>query len=340
MITPVDGGPYRCALVVRYEDEIDDSLLGALADATGLTFAYYGNGGFGGETLADVYADASGRSLLIEVVADEVGAKAVFVRAESADEAVAIRTVVGERFQVWTEQTLRAQLEGALADAPWTLVAMMMATGGAEPDPETVGLLQRALGHGDDDVRQAAEYARTVAAELVHPPVVMREAPRERPTGVLAPARPVGGEQDWVTVRPGIPDRAVPRPVVWVRLATDDAEKPAVWSFREDWNIAVIGRDTDGSGWKEAIYTTMDEETALHIVEHPALGTVVHTAVHGTHAEATAAALREALGGEILDGPPPGLERTAPGPSRGAAKAGGRAGGRLRRRRSGRRRPR
>ncbi|GAA4295751.1 hypothetical protein ACFQY7_23760 [Actinomadura luteofluorescens] len=335
MITPVDVGPYRSALVIRYEDGVDDALLSALADATGLTFAYYGNGGFGGETLADVYADASGRTLLIEVAADEVGVKAVFVRAESADEAVAIRAVIGEHVQVWTEQTLRAQLEGTLSDAPWTLVALMMATGGAEPDPETADLLQRALGHGDGDVREAAEYARAVAAELVHAPVVMREAPRERPTGVLAPARPVEGEEDWVTVRPGIPNRAVPRPVVWVRLATDDAERAAVWAFTEDWNIAVVGRDTDGSGWKEAIYTTMDEETALHIVEHPALGTVVHTAVHGTHAEATAAALREALGGEILDGAPPGLERTARSP-----KADRPSGGRFRRSRSGRRRPR
>lgn len=311
MITPVDAGPYRCALVIRYQDEVDDSLLDALTGATDLTFAYYGNGGFGGETLADVYADESGRNLLIEVTADEVGAKAVFVRAESADEAVAIRAVVGEHFQVWTEQTLRAQLEEALAEAPWTLVAMMMATGGAEPDPETVDLLQRALAHGDDDVREAAEYARTVAGELVHPPVVMREAAREKPTGVLAPARPVEGEEDWVTVRPGMPDRAVPRPVVWLRLAADDAEAPGVWAYTEDWNIAVIGRDTDGSGWKEAVYTTMDEETALHIVEHPALGAAVHAAVHGTRAGATAVALREALGGEVLDGPPSGLERTA-----------------------------
>ncbi|MEU8121370.1 hypothetical protein AB0C21_21900 [Spirillospora sp. NPDC049024] len=312
MITPVEGGPYRCALVIQWEDEVDDSLLSALADATGLTFAYYGNGGFGGETLADVYVDDSGRNLLIEVTADEAEAKAVFVRAESAEKAVAIRAVVGEHFEVWTEQTLRAQLEEDLPEGPWALIPMMMATGGAEPAPETADLLQRALGHGDDKVRSAAEYARTVAAELVHPPVVMREAPRERPTGVLAPARPVEGEEDWVTVRPGTPGRTIPRPVFWVRLATDDAEKPAVWAYTENWNIAVIGRDTDGSGWKEAIYTTMDEGTALHIVEHPALGTVVHIAAHGTHAEATAAALREALGGEILDGPPSGLERTAP----------------------------
>jgi hypothetical protein len=311
MIDPVDGGPYRCALVVRYEDEVDGTLLGALADTTDLTFEYYGNGGFGGETLADVYADASGRNLLIEVAADEVGAKAMFVRAESAERAVAIRAAVGERFQVWTEQTLRAQLEEALTEAPWTLVAMMMAVGGAEPEPETVDLLQRALAHGDEDVREAAEYARAVAGELVQPPLVMREAPREKPTGVLAPARPVEGEEDWVTVRPGIPDRAVPRPLVWLRLATEDAEELAVWAYREDWNIAVIGRDTDGSGWQEAIYTTTDEETALHLVRHPALGTAVHAAVHGTDAEPTAAALREALGGEILDGPPPALEETA-----------------------------
>ncbi|WP_433473214.1 hypothetical protein ACQPZP_30795 [Spirillospora sp. CA-142024] len=312
MITPVDGGPYRCALVVRYEDEADEALLGALADATGLTFEYYGNGGFGGETLADVYADASGRNLLIEVMADEVGAKAMLVRSESAERAVAIRSVVGERFRVWTEQMLRAQLESSLTEAPWTLVAMMMAVGGATPEPETMDLLQRALDHGDDDVREAAEYAREVAGELVHPPVVMRDAPREKPTGVLAPERPVEGEEDWVTVRPGIPDRAVPRPVAWLRLATDDAEKPAIWAYTEDWDIAVIGRDTDGSGWTEAIYTTTDEEAALHIVQHPALGTAVHVAVHGTGAEATAVALREALGGEALAGLPPGLERTAP----------------------------
>jgi hypothetical protein len=311
MITPVDGGPYRCALVVRYEDQVDEALLSALAEATGLTFEYYGNGGFGGETLADVYAAESGRNLLIEAMADEIGAKAMFAWAESAERAVAIRAVVGEHFKVWSEQMLRAQLEEALTEGPWSLVAMMMAVGGAEPEPETADLLQRALGHGDGDVREAAEYARQVAGEIVHPPVVMREAPREKPTGVLAPERPVEGEKDWVTVRPGLPDRAVPRPVTWLRLATDDPDKAVVWANRADWFLDVIGRVTDVSGWEETIYT-MDEETALHIVRHPALGTAVHCAVHGTEAEATVTALHESLGGEILDGPPPALKHTAP----------------------------
>ncbi|TDD81611.1 hypothetical protein E1293_18215 [Actinomadura darangshiensis] len=311
MITPVDGGPYRCALLVRYEDEVDETLLAALAGATGLKFEYYGNGGFGGETLADVYADESGGNLLIEVMADEVGAKAMFVRAESAERAIAIRSVVGERYRVWTEQMLRAQLEESLTEAPMSLVAMMMAVGGATPEPETMALLQRALGHREGAVREAAEYARQVAGELVHEPVVMRDAPREKPTGVLAPVRPVEGDEDWVTVRPGLPDRAVPRPVTWLRLATDDPDKAVIWANRADWFLDVIGRVTDVSDWQETVYT-MDEETALHIVRHPALGSAVHCAVHGTEAEATAAALREALGGEILDGPPPRLQQAAP----------------------------
>ena len=125
MVEAVAGGQVRCALVVRLEDGVDDDLLAAIADTTGLDFRLHGSGGFGGETLADVYmADGN---LLMEVLSDEVGAKALFVWADSADRAVAVRDVIGERLPVWSEQMLRAQLADTFEAAPEALVALMMA---------------------------------------------------------------------------------------------------------------------------------------------------------------------------------------------------------------------
>ncbi|MEV5572483.1 hypothetical protein AB0L06_20765 [Spirillospora sp. NPDC052269] len=173
MLQTVEGGRYWCALVIRVEDEVDDALLAAIASATALTFEEYGSGGFGGETLAAVWK--AGDNLLMEVECDEVGVKAVFVRADTAERAAAIRSAVGEHMSAWSEQMLRAQLVDSFTEAPQALVALLMATGGARPDGETLDLLQRALDHENEEVRHFAEYAGLVAGELGHPPVVMHE---------------------------------------------------------------------------------------------------------------------------------------------------------------------
>ncbi|RMI46592.1 hypothetical protein EBO15_06610 [Actinomadura harenae] len=174
MFQIVEGGRYWCALVIRLEDGVDDALLAAVTAATDLSFEEYGSGGFGGETLADVWK--AGDNLLMEVECDEVGVKALFVRADTQERAIAIRSTVGEHMSAWSEQMLRTQLADSYADAPKSLVALLMATGGARADDETLDLLQRALDHEDEEVREYAEYAAQVAAELGHPPVVMREA--------------------------------------------------------------------------------------------------------------------------------------------------------------------
>lgn len=305
MLQVVEGGPYRCALVIRLGDGVDDDLLAEIAEATGLTFVLYGNGGFGGEVLAAVYA--AGGNLLMEVLSDEVGAKALFVWADSAERAVVIRDVIGAGMSAWSERTLRAQLERDFAEQPGALVSLLMAAGGANPEPETLGLLRRALDHDDDEVRQAAEYARLVASELRHPPVVMRDEPERALEEILRPARTVGGDRNCVTVRAGLPDRAVPRPVTWLKTPLDDPDDVGFWTWNADWRLMAVHEDAD---WYEDIYSPRDKRTALHIVRHPALA-AVHVALHGEAVEATAAALVEALGAEILDGPPAGWERTA-----------------------------
>ncbi|GAA2395321.1 hypothetical protein GCM10010404_61020 [Nonomuraea africana] len=302
MLQAVEGGPYRCALVIRIEGGVDDDLLAEIAEATGLNFALYGNGGFGGESVAAVYT-ADG-NLLMEVLCDEVGAKALFIWANSTERAVAIRDVIGARWSTWSEQMLRAQLEETFEEQPTALVALLMAVGGATPEPETLDLLQRALDHDDTKVRQAAEYARLVASEFVHPPVVMRAEPKRALDEILRPARPVEGDQHWVTVRAGLPDRSVPRPVTWLRTPVDDPEDVAFWAGQAYWILLAID-DRDDSGWHEEIFCPRDKRTALHIVRHPALGNV-HVALHGEAVDTTAAALVEDLGAEVLAGPPAG----------------------------------
>jgi hypothetical protein len=306
MLQTVDGGPYRCALMVKLEAEVDDGLLAAIAEATGWVFEEYGYGGFGGETTATVYE--AGGNLLMEVLCDEIGVKAIFVRADSAEHAVAIRDAVGAAMPAWSEQMLRAQLADTLEQQPDALVALLMACGGANPDQETLDLLQRALDHPSERVRRAAEYARLVASELVHPPVVMREQEREL-AEILRPARPLSGEPDWITVRAGVPDRAVPRPVTWLRTPLDEPDDVEFWTYQANWNLLAIG-DQDDPEWAEVIYSPKDARTALHVVQHPALGPV-HVALHGEAVAATSAALVEELDAEILDGPPEGWARTA-----------------------------
>jgi hypothetical protein len=307
MLQVVNGGPYRCALVIRLEDGVDDELLAALADTTGLDFDLHGTGGFGGETVAAVYA--AGENLLMEVLSDEVGAKALFVWADSAEHAVAVRDVIGAHMSAWSEPMLRAQLVDTIAEQPAALVPLMMAAGGTEPEPETLELLQLALDHDDEEVRQAAEYARLVASELVDPPIVVRVDLDQELQEILRPAQPVAGERNWITVRAGERERAVPRPVTWLSTPLDDPEAVSIWAYKADWDILVI-RDQDDPDWFEDILAPMDGRTALHIVRHPALGTV-HVALHGEAVEATAAALATDLGADILNGPPPGWERTA-----------------------------
>ncbi|MCP2334802.1 hypothetical protein [Actinomadura rupiterrae] len=309
MLQTVAGGRYWCALVVKASSEVDDALLAAIADATDLTFEYYGNGGFGGETLADVYK--ADENLLMEVECDEVGVKALLIRADTTENAVAIRAVIGDSMSAWSEQMLRAQLEDTFAESPQALVALLMATGGAQPDEATLALLQRAAEHDRAEVRHYAEYAAQVAAELVHPPVVMHETEAERELDwALRPSSPVPGDERWVTVRAGVPERAVPRPVTWLKTPLEDDEPAGFWAYTANWNLAVL-HDRENAAWREIIYTPRDGRTALHVVQHEALGPSVHLAVHGDLAEETAAKLAEDLNAEILSSAPDGLPRTA-----------------------------
>ncbi|WP_344591116.1 hypothetical protein [Actinomadura vinacea] len=301
MMTVVDGGEVRCGLVVRPGAEVDDALLERLDG-----FAFIGNGGFGAEAVADVYG--AGDDLLIEAAIPELGVKTMMIWAGSVERAVALREIVGDHFQqVWTERILRDQVRGALPDGAWTLVAMMMALGGGPAERETLELLRECQEHADEGVREAADYAEKVAKELLNPPMVMREEPRGELAWALRPAAPVDGEQNWVTVRAGVPERAVPRPVIWLRVAADDAES-WIWDTNLDMRVLFTRED---SPWSEAIYTSRDGRTAIHIVRHTALGHDV-AAVHGDDALATAASLSKETNGELLDGPPDGWERTAP----------------------------
>ncbi|GAA1596899.1 hypothetical protein GCM10009678_93500 [Actinomadura kijaniata] len=309
-IQTLAGGPYRCALVIRPTDGVDDDLLTEIADATGLNFALYGHGGFGGESTATVYT--AGDDLLMEVVCDETDAKALFVRARSAEHAAAIRNVIAARRPFWNEPTLRARLEENLHEQPRALVALLMATGGAPPEPETAELLQRALDHDAEEVRNAAEYARLVATELVHPVLVQKAQPKPELEPILRPARPVDDERHWITVRAGVPERAVPRPVTWLRTPFDDPDEAVFWAAARACWILLAVDDRDGTGWHEEIFSEpRGYRTALHIVRHPAVDKV-HLALHGDAADTTATELVRDLGAEVLAGPPAGWERTAP----------------------------
>jgi hypothetical protein len=308
MIRFVRGGPFRCALVVRSGDAVDDELLGELASRTGMTFHEAGNGGFGGGPVADVYVDESGDTVLIEAVDPDTGVKAFLVRAASADQAVAVRDVIGDRFAVWTEQTLRAQLADTLAEQPWTLVPLMMAVGGAEPEPATLELLDSGLRHEDEEVRAAAGHAEALAKELLDDPAVLPDVPVSELKPVLRPTRPVEGAEYWVTVRPGVPERAVPRPVTWLRLPAGVVDPLPDFTWDEDWFLEVASPTTDV--FQEEIWTDENGRTALHDVTHHELAGR-YFAVHGDDTETVTATLRQA-GVQLLDGPPEGLARTAP----------------------------
>ncbi|MEV4113794.1 hypothetical protein [Nonomuraea sp. NPDC049695] len=309
MITVVRSGPFWCALAVGKNDSVDDGLLAEVATRTGTTLTGIGHGGFGGGPVADVYADESRGLVLIEAADPDTGAKALLVRADSEERAVAARTVIGERYRVWTEQELRAQARQDLAGQPWILVPLVMAAGGAELEPGTAELLQEALRHENEDVRAAASYAEEVARELRHDPMVMGTAQDERELAeVMRPARPVYGEEDWVTVRPGVPGREVPRPVAWWQVPAGVTDPLPAFVYDHDWLIEVAPRMDDL--FYEEIWIAEDGRTAIHAVSHAELAGR-HLAVHGQDVETVTTALREA-GLLALDGPPAGLDRTAP----------------------------
>jgi len=156
----VSHGPgtaqYWSALVIRPDDRLDADLLAAIA-LTGTTFEYAGDADFGTGVHATVYA--ADREQVIEVECAEVGAKALFIRVRSRERAAAIEANIGLHTLIWTEQVLRNQLEFSLEQDPYALVAMLMACGGASPEPATSDLLQRALEHPAEQVREAADYA-------------------------------------------------------------------------------------------------------------------------------------------------------------------------------------
>jgi hypothetical protein len=298
-------GKVRCALAVRYDAGIDEDLLRAVAEETGREFSPYGSGMFGTEVLATLYSDASG-GLLIEAEAIEVPVKAVLVWTEEAEHAVAVRQVVGDRLRGWSEQMIRGQIESEPDGDPQVMVALAMATGGGPMQRESVDLLQRAAASDDERVCVTAEYALRVAADLQDPPVVKKEAVRELPE-VLRSGTAVDGPERWVTARAGVGGRQIPRPVTWLRgPGASGAIDTCSWDG--NWHFEVAGQTTDD--WYEDIWTAGDACTAVHVVEHPALGGV-HIAVHGADVDAVVATLRATADLELLDAAPAELPRTA-----------------------------
>ncbi|AZM46314.1 hypothetical protein DMB38_11225 [Streptomyces sp. WAC 06738] len=296
----------RCALVVPHDAHVDEELLQAVAMASGKEFSVDASGMFGIEVLATLYSDEAG-DLLIEAQAVEVPVKAVLVRTAVPEDAVAIRQVVGDRLHGWSEQMIRARIEAEPDGDPQLMVALAMAVGGGSIEQESLSLLQRAAVVDDEKVRGLAAYALQVAADLADPPIVRKEEEREL-ADVLRPRAPVDDGDDWVTARPGISGRQIPRPVTWLRGA--DASKAITeCSWDDDWLMEVAG-DTR-SDWYEDIWITENQRTAIHKIEHPALGGV-HIAVHGMDTTAIVAALGMKGDLEVLDTPPDCLPRTAP----------------------------
>ncbi|MFG2088309.1 MULTISPECIES: hypothetical protein [unclassified Spirillospora] len=295
------------ALVVRPDAEVEDDLLDLLAEETGHRFTYHGSGGFGVELLATAYKDESG-NLLIEAEALDAPVKAVVMHIGSVDEAVKIRQVVGDHLGGWSEQMLRAQLESnGLESNPGVLLALAMAGGGGSLDSETVDLINGAAEHEDEAIADWASYAIRVWNELREPPILMAEKEQEIPA-VLRPAEEVDGEEGWVTARPGVPGRAIPRATTWLRVSGDgDALFHSVMQ-RFKWFFAVAG-DTR-SDWYEQITTSRDESTAIHLVRHPALP-ADHLVVHGDSTSDVIAEIRRKNDVHVLDGPPASLEQTS-----------------------------
>lgn len=135
-------------LVIRPDDWLDNDLLAAIALATGSTFEQIGRSELG-------LVFAAGTEQIIEVECD--GAKALFVRTRSRARSAAIVESIDRHTLTWTESMLRNQLD--LEADPSGLLPLLMATGGAPPEPATANLLRRAGEHPDAEVREAADYA-------------------------------------------------------------------------------------------------------------------------------------------------------------------------------------
>ncbi|MFC8800977.1 hypothetical protein ACFT2C_24870 [Promicromonospora sp. NPDC057138] len=298
----------RGALVVLPDAEIDDDLLEMLADETGHRFVHEGTGGFGVELLATFYKDEAGNQL-IEAKVIDAPVKAVLVRSGSVEAASKIRQAVGDHLGGWSEQMLRAQIEaGGLETDPGLLVALALSGGGGPLDDETVDLVNAATEHEDDAVAEWAAFAVRVWNDLQDSPIVIKDKVREL-APVLRPAGAVDGDEDWVTARPGVAGREIPRAAVWLR-ADDDAKRvfyTVTWD--EDWMLEVVPLEgDDDGGWEETIATTEDGQTAIHLVRHPALAD--HVVVHGADAAGVVAALRTVGNVTVVDGPPvPDSER-------------------------------
>jgi hypothetical protein len=300
-------GLVRCALVVPYDADVDEELLEAVAAATGKRFSRYGSGGFGVEVLATLYSSEAGEQI-IEATAVEVPTKAVLIRAEGVEAAVAIRQVVGDRLGGWDEHMIRARIDARPGGDPRMLVGLAMAAGGAPISPESRDLLSRAAASRDRNVRGLAEYALRVAADLQDVPMVRKEEERGLPEA-LRPAGPVDGDEDWVTARPGVPARQIPRPVAWLRGTADIIAVMIECGDDLDWFHEVCPR-TDET-FQEDIWITADGRTAVHAIEHPALD-APYAAVHGVDTAAVLAALTGSGDLVPIDGPPASLHLTAP----------------------------
>ncbi|MGH3728133.1 MAG: hypothetical protein ACRDTU_05210 [Micromonosporaceae bacterium] len=141
----------------------------------------------------------------------------MLIRTKEAEDAVAIRQLVGDRLGGWSEQMIRAQLEAHPDGDPEAMVALAMAAGGGPIQQESLDLLRRAADGGDAKASGLAAYALQVAVDLAEPPIIRREQEHDL-AEVLRPERPVDGDEGWVTARVGVPGRAIPREVTWLRV--------------------------------------------------------------------------------------------------------------------------
>jgi hypothetical protein len=142
------SGQHWTGLVIRPDDWLDNDLLAAITLATGSTFERRGR-----TELGIVFA--AGAEQIIEV--ECAGAKALFLRISSAQRTAAIVASINRHTLTWTEPVLRDQL--SLETDPHGLIPLLMATGGAPPEPATTALLQRAQQHPSEEVQEAADYA-------------------------------------------------------------------------------------------------------------------------------------------------------------------------------------
>ncbi|MFF0264954.1 hypothetical protein [Kribbella sp. NPDC004536] len=146
------SGQHWTGLVIRPDDWLDNDLLAAIALATGTTFERLGRTDVG-------IVFVAGTEQIIEV--ECAGAKALFLRTRTHARSVAIIDTVNRHTLAWTESMLRNQL--SLDTDPYGLVPLLMATGGATPEPGTADLLQQALEHPSEQVREAVDYARRMS---------------------------------------------------------------------------------------------------------------------------------------------------------------------------------